>query len=717
LASSKKKQQKIVVGDDTGIVQCFGMKRGEVQPVFKTLPMGKEIHRLELGGSKGELNKVFTSSGATIRGHTKKGKEFFKFNTNLTETIHSLYVEDDKIWAGCEFIYNQFIDCKDNYFYMSPDRINDLTVQRVSKEGALDAVLACQDRFVRVVSGSDLFYEAAVEGAPITVHKYITRRRARDASQQNPQQPAVDVSQPFKEIIYGTDSGSLGLLMMDNNSVRRGWMVSNTRKLGGIQCIASYDLTKDGVLDIMIGRDDGTVEVHGFDVSAEPRMIFQKSINESITSLEVGVIANPQYDELVLTSYSGKVLAYTAEPAVNQALEIERPGLNSARAANERAKEASDRKIRTLRADLDRLREKVSFARERYSRLSTEMIAVTSQFKINDKLILNPDDASYSLTIEIQTPIDVVCLQADSPVDLLDADSNVAIVCRSPDDADNGSKLLATFRCQDSVSRLEMKLRTIEGQFGTLQVYVIPRVTPKTCQVQSYSIKPLSLHQRVSQLEEEKRPFNELRLTGTFSVAEIHSWVTLVLPDIPARFTGEDIVMFYRNTFLGTVLICQYRKGEGIFRSDNVSTISILKEVLTKEATSRKISLKINFTINEDSIGHVLRLLHPRLDYQRSLASKMKLIEPLKELKMQEEDIGFLAPEFQDILTNTEIIEADFKNQPRRLEFLHQIICDLYVDRFKFKGLDSKVRLPALNKVIDDYDLDRLVAFFSEPIN
>ena len=38
-----------------------------------------------------------------------------------------------------------------------------------------------------------------------------------------------------------------------------------------------------------------------------------------------------------------------------------------------------------------------------------------------------------------------------------------------------------------------------------------------------------------------------------------------------------------------------FRKGEATFRSDNISTISILKDVLTKEATKRKISLNISF--------------------------------------------------------------------------------------------------------------------------
>ena len=37
-----------------------------------------------------------------------------------------------------------------------------------------------------------------------------------------------------------------------------------------------------------------------------------------------------------------------------------------------------------------------------------------------------------------------------------------------------------------------------------------------------------------------------------------------------------------------------YRQGEAYFKSDNISTISILKDFLTKEATKKRISLSID---------------------------------------------------------------------------------------------------------------------------
>lgn len=42
-------------------------------------------------------------------------------------------------------------------------------------------------------------------------------------------------------------------------------------------------------------------------------------------------------------------------------------------------------------------------------------------------------------------------------------------------------------------------------------------------------------------------------------------------------------------------LLCHFSKGEGHFKSDNISTISILKDVLSKEATKRKNNLDISY--------------------------------------------------------------------------------------------------------------------------
>lgn len=72
--------------------------------------------------------------------------------------------------------------------------------------------------------------------------------------------------------------------------------------------------------------------------------------------------------------------------------------------------------------------------RERYQ-LNTQHetgLSAVPIFPINDKFSLSKEDAAYTLSIELQIPVDYVLLQSDVPVDLLDVEKNSAVVSLTP---------------------------------------------------------------------------------------------------------------------------------------------------------------------------------------------------------------------------------------------------------------------------------------------
>ncbi|VDI19216.1 Bardet-Biedl syndrome 7 protein [Mytilus galloprovincialis] len=506
------------------------------------------------------------------------------------------------------------------------------------------------------------------------------------------------------EILYGTSDGRVGLVQIGRFAPSHRWELPNEKRNGGVLSLDNFDITADGVLDLIVGRDDGLVEIYSYDEAEEPVQRFNHTLSESVTSVQGGCVATPGYDEIVCTTYAGWVSTLTSEPLIKE----RGPDTFSLTA------EGKD-KIVGLRQELDNLQVKVSSEREKYQQSagSKTAISAVSGFNINDKFVLNREDASYTLSLELQLPIDNVLLQSDVPIDLLDVEKNSAVVSYSACNPEEGNYLLATYRCQANTTRLELKIRSIEGQYGTLQAYVTPRVQPKTCQVKQYNIKPLSLHQR-THVFDDNRPLNTVKLTGQFSLAEMHSWVSFCLPELPERTPpGETITFHFMSTFLDTLLECVYSKGEAVFRSDNISTISILKDVLTKEATKKKIRLDISYDINDESIAYTLNLIHPRLEYQLLLAKKVQLIDALKELQVHEEDLTFMSPEYRQILEEADALQAEFKRQPCHLERLYGMITDLYIDKFKFKGVNVKGKVPALLEVLDNYDLQTLVEFFN----
>ncbi|KAI5104865.1 Bardet-Biedl syndrome 7 protein, partial [Silurus meridionalis] len=689
-AVGRKAMQKVAVADHEGVVNCFGMKKGEAVPVFRSLP-GHKISRLELGGALGTpQEKVFVCSGSEVKGYTKKGKQFLSFEANLTESINAMRVSGADLFVCASYIYNHYCDCKDQDYFLSGDKINDMVCLPVETVGRTVPVLACQDRVLRILQGSELLYDFGISGPP-SVLELHNRDGGKDGD----------------EVLYGTADGKLGLVQLTCSAPVPKWEVDNEKKKGGVLCIDTFDILGDGVKDILVGRDDGTVEIYGLDNSNELTLRFENVLTESVTSIQGGCVGKESYDEVVTTTYAGWVSGLTTEPQQMEA----GPG-DEVKMSRE-----TQARVATLRAELEQLQVKVMQGREKYQQSSQSTTAVSAVpfFSINDRFNLCQEDASYSLTLEVQTAIDNLLLQSDVPIDLLDVDKNSAVVSFSECDSEpNGNFLLATYRCQANTTRLELKVRSIEGQYGTLQAYVTPRLQPKTCQVRQYQIKPLSLHQRTHSID-HSRPMNTLRLVGQFSFAEIHSWVVFCLPEVPEKTpAGENITFYFQNTFLGTQLEASYCKGEGNFKSDNISTISILKDVLSKEATKRKINLNISYEVNEDSVSHTLKMIHPKLECQLLLAKKVQLIDALKELQVHEGNADFLIPEYRNILDESPRLLEEYKKQPAHLERLYGMITDLFIDKFKFKGQNVKTKVSQLLEILDNYDLNSLVDFFND---
>ncbi|KAL5459878.1 hypothetical protein EMCRGX_G033265 [Ephydatia muelleri] len=663
LPSSRNASQKFVIGDNDGVLSCFGMRRGDSNVVFKTLP-GTKISRVELGRSSGLVSdKIFVAAGSEVKGYSKKGNNFLTLDTNLAESLQSIWVDDANLLVGGSYIYNHYVDCKDTNYYLCSDKINDLlSLPPHTTDPELSPVLACQDCTLRVLRSSNLLYEVEVAGPPSCL------------ALNN-----GDGGEDGEEVLYGTQNGKLGLVKLQGAEPVYRWDMLNEKKIGGVNCISTYDLTGDGIKDILVGRDDGVLEVYSLDDSDEPRLKYTHLFGESITAVCGGRVGTEK-EEVVVSTYSGQVVGLKQDTMGVQ----QQPDQDVLL------------KIENLRQEVAGLEARVGGAKEQYhhtlsSATSTDTLSALPQFALNDKFVLNQDECWYTLSIELQVCIECVVLQSSVPVDIQEVDKSTAVISYSPPDPENNNYLLVTLRCHDT-NRLEVKVRSIEGQYGVLQAYVTPVLEPKSCRLRQYTIKPLSLHRRIHSFD-ESRPCNMLKITGPFSFK-------------------DQVTLYFKSTFIDTRLECTYRKGEISFRTDNISTVSVLKEVLSKEATQRKVSIKINQDINDASVAHVLKLIHPQLEAQLLLAKNVQLIDALMELKAHEGDTSFLAPQCQFILENAEQMQEELKQQPSMIERLYALITDLYMDRATFKGQNMKHKIPELLSTLESCDLDLLLKFF-----
>ncbi|XP_054159812.1 Bardet-Biedl syndrome 7 protein-like [Oppia nitens] len=705
-----------VVGDHSGSVHCFTFRpdSANIDTIFKTLPgPNAKISCIEVINSSNPSGspKILMAMGSSvIRGYTKKGKQFFGLElNNLTEPIKSLKMRwPNEIFITGHYIYNNYIitesDSKSGSavqsknYYVCPEKIIDLILIEDKHNRKTVPVLACQDRLLRVMKDSLCQYELEISGIPSAL---LWMNYSSNSINET-------------LIIYGTLDGKVALVSIDFNrkplEPLHKWEIPEKGSRSSVTCLAMAE----SAAELYIGRSDGNIEIWSFtetlnesgeemiDLSLPPILRDHHNCGESLTSVLVCNNGN-----LILGStFTGVIFGLTRNEMINQKLNPNYLLISKDMAL----------KIETLRDECEKLEQKLAQERERYQEMTSKGtedmdvmdvgVSALPYFAINDSFILQ-EDASYLLTLEVEIAIDAVIIQSDILLDLIDCERNSAVISFNEN---IGGQVLVTFRCQANTTRLEIKIRSIEGQYGLLRAYIMTRVSPKCAQIKTYKIKPLSLHKR-SYTVIDTQYLNKLTISGTFSLNESHTWIELCIPEIPEKITTTNtsslIVYNFISTFTETSLLCNCGKGEMTFQSDNVSTISIIKDFVTREATKRSTAIELSFDIKEQSVGHTLRKLYPKLKSLINIRHNRELMEAVNELNVSDPQV---AQQLMNKLMANE--EIDNKTAEINLERIYGIIADLFIDYHKLKGGSRSVvsgfksRINELVTLIETYVSD-----------
>eukprot|EP01105_Mastigella_eilhardi_P010352 TRINITY_DN2412_c0_g1_i2.p1 TRINITY_DN2412_c0_g1~~TRINITY_DN2412_c0_g1_i2.p1 ORF type:complete len:655 (+),score=171.97 TRINITY_DN2412_c0_g1_i2:418-2382(+) len=625
-----------------------------------------------------------------------QGREFFRFDTNMTEVIRNMYLEGPDMFLAGDYSMFHYVETRDQDFYMCNDRINDLVCAHITSDSEFDAILACHDKALRVIQGSECLFEIPVPSAATALS--LLSQKGTD-----------------KTFVYGTNKGELGSVLVNNSEFKNKWTVSSETSSSGINVITVCDFSRSGCRDVAVGRDDGTVEVLSFtegDMDKPPVTTFKTRLNESIQSIEHGRVINPNYEEIVVGSFSGKIIGFSPEPATLAVPEItdrahEKQRIAEIEADLKKRVEDTEVEVKRLQGCLQREMDKV---KERPA-------LVIPQIDVNVQFSLDAKGSHYLLSIETKCPLEYITFACDVLLEMEEVDHTQCAIMLSPPVPEAGSLFLATCRIVlPDLHRVELCVRVAEGQCGTLQIYTIPKITPRTTQLSRVSIPPLCLHERVNTLgdAELRRPMNEVKITGTFTLPEIHSWVSFCFPEVPVKLTSDDITINFRSIFTGSVVTCSYTKGSAEFRTDSITTLFTIKDYIAKQATLSKTKIHVSTAIKEQSIVHVLELLDPVLERQFQLHQQVQLVDALREIQLQEQDVSFMSPEFADILARADDIKRDYQQQPKTLESLFGVIIGLYMTKLKLKGKNPDGKEAELRTQLTHYSLANLKSFFME---
>lgn len=119
---------------------------------------------------------------------------------------------------------------------------------------------------MRVVRGSKVLFQLQVDGPATAVARCSRAPSGAGAS--------GDIDQ---QVLYGTENGLVGLAVYDGAGLKGGWVIDpvdegRRGKSGGVLCVRAADLTKSGGCNILVGRDDGLVEVWSLEGEGTPRV-------------------------------------------------------------------------------------------------------------------------------------------------------------------------------------------------------------------------------------------------------------------------------------------------------------------------------------------------------------------------------------------------------------------------------------------------------------
>lgn len=120
----------------------------------------------------------------------------------------------------------------------------------------------------------------------------------------------------------------------------------------------------------------------------------------------------------------------------------------------------------------------------------------------------------------------------------------------------------------------------------------------------------------------------------------------------------------------------------------------------------------VHSDVNRASVSFMIGLIEPKLIEHIKVHKDYQTTSNLIDLDIQDSnELKSLGFDYADILENKNKIIETYNRTSDMLERFKQFINGIYVDYNKLRGTDVQQDIPKLNKLIENYNNDRLVAF------
>nr|XP_032512101.1 Bardet-Biedl syndrome 7 protein homolog [Danaus plexippus plexippus] len=609
-ASDQKLKQRFVVGDKNGVLQCLSIKDEEPVVNFKTLP-GKPITCVQLGSPAGNTSdKIFTASGNEVKGYNKKGKVFFAIETSVSETITSMSVIGNDLILCSGRTITFYRDLQELYTYICDDRVLDSTPFSTPNSVRVRLLVIIANKEALIVENGKLLQKLYVSAGPtsITVPPFIGH---------------VDVS-----AIYGSADGSIGVLSYQESELNSKCLVPGAG-LGSVTCLGW--LNNSSGYHLAVGRHDGSIQLHllnSENLNDKPRLKFTYFSGEPVTSVCGGVISTDE-PELIAATFSGRIFGLRSNRFM--------PGNISSASLDVLATRRSK-----LEAEVAKLEKQAISEREKYQRNTRSFlsgVSVPPLLEIEYELTGATHNNWQEVKLISAVPLDVLFVYCENKLEIQTDSTAVLSICTQQEN--NSPELLATIRCQAGTRRLWMRIRILDDKETKMEgtrvlIYVLPTGAPRVARLIKLYLSLLPHYSKYESpdIENKQRPC-ELNILGPFSVAEMTAWLSQILPgELPRPST--TVIFARSHTTLGSFLICQYKRGSATFKSNNISTITLIKDFITNCCIRKNIRADVNCEIPEDCCLNAFKLLEDKFKSVYNYHKECEIKNAISSLDLDE---------------------------------------------------------------------------------
>lgn len=112
----------------------------------------------------------------------------------------------------------------------------------------------------------------------------------------------------FPLLVYGTKSGNIGAIELTSDEAIVLWETDFAFENKAIVSHIKVASLKEGVQNICVSREDGSIEVYSFSEKMQAQIEYEtRDSDEQVTGIAVGFVTSPKQPEVIYACYSGAI--------------------------------------------------------------------------------------------------------------------------------------------------------------------------------------------------------------------------------------------------------------------------------------------------------------------------------------------------------------------------------------------------------------------------